>query len=125
MSRIPMQTRGKRPRFFEAEGTDESISMLLELAAELWTVKERLYALEQVAGDAGLDLSGRIENWQPSEAQAEHLDSARQQMVATVLRSVEARHVRGKRLREDLDAEADASGNMDRVVSQDTPVRAA
>ena len=70
MSKIAMQTRGKRPRFFAEAGSDETVSMLLELAAELWTVKERLYALERAAADAGVELTSRIEAWQPSEAEA-------------------------------------------------------
>ena len=48
--RIPLSHRGKRPRFFDASGTDELMSMVLELTAELWVVKKRLYLLERVAG---------------------------------------------------------------------------
>ena len=76
MSKIAMQTRGKRPRFFPGAGTDELVSMLLELSSELWTVKERLYALERAADDAGLDLTRRIEAWQPTDHEAGELDAA-------------------------------------------------
>jgi len=124
MSRIPMQSRGKRPRFFAESGTDETMSMLLELMAELWTVKERLYAVEQAAGDAGLDLTSRIEAWQPSEKQAAELDDARQRMIASVLRSIEARHVRGAHLRETLDEASEEAVNA-AFPPEETPVRAA
>ena len=36
---IPMQHRGKRPRFFAAEGMDEMMSMVLELTSEVWAFK--------------------------------------------------------------------------------------
>lgn len=108
MTTISMDARGKRPRFFPESSTDETISMLLELMSELWTVKERLYALEQVATDAGLDLHARVERWQPSETQAEELDAARSRMITSILRSVEARHAPSLHLRRSLDAEAAA-----------------
>jgi len=109
MSKIATQTRGKRPRFFAEAGSDETVSMLLELAAELWTVKERLYALERAAADAGVELTSRIETWQPSESETQELDGARQQMIASILRSIEGRHVPGTHLRRSLDAEATAN----------------
>ena len=121
MSRIPMQTRGKRPRFFSESGTDETMSMLLELMAELWTVKERLYAVEQAAGDAGLDLTSRIEAWQPSKTQAAELDDARQQMISSVLRSIESPHVRGAQLRKALDENCDLDVNASHPPEQ-TPI---
>ena len=125
MSEIAMQTRGKRPRFFPEAGTDESLSMLLELAAELWTVKERLYALERAAADAGLELTSRIEVWKPTAAEAEELDAARQRMIASLLRALEARHVPGTHLRRALDAEA-ASSREETALTEDVPpVRAA
>ena len=125
MSKIAMQTRGKRPRFFAEAGSDETVSMLLELAAELWTVKERLYALERAAADAGVELTSRIEAWQPSEAEAGELDGARQRMIASILRSIEARHVPGTHLRRALDAEADESRQAAELASNSAPERAA
>jgi hypothetical protein len=124
MSRIPLQSDGKRPRFFAESGTDETISMLLELMSELWTVKERLYALERAAEEAGLDLTSRIEAWQPSDSQSAELDDSRQQMIASVLRSLEARHVRGAHLRQALDEDSKLA--MDAAcLPEESPVRAA
>jgi hypothetical protein len=89
MSRIPMQHRGKRPRFFPVNGMDELMSMVLELTAELWIIKKRLYLLERVAANKGLALTTGIENYDLSEQEVEELDSVRRQMIATVLRSLE------------------------------------
>jgi len=89
MSRIPMQHRGKRPRFFEAKGIDELMSMVLELTTEVWVIKKRLYLLENVAGQAGVSLTEEIENYELSEAEIKELDSLRHQLISTVLRSTE------------------------------------
>ena len=68
-SRIPKQHRGKRPRFFQAHGMDEMMSMVLELTAELWVIKKRLYLLERVAGQAGVPLTPEIEGYNLSETE--------------------------------------------------------
>lgn len=106
MSRINMDSRGRRPRFFPAAGADEMMSMLLELASEVWTVKERLYVVEKAAAEAGLDLSERIETWRPSDEQAAELEAQRKQMLNSLFRSMEARYVTGSHLREEMDAAA-------------------
>ena len=106
MSRINMDSRGRRPRFFPAAGADEMMSMMLELAAEVWTVKERLYTVEKAAAEAGLDLSERIEAWRPNEEQAAELETQRKQMLDSLFRSMEARYVTGAHLREEMDAAA-------------------
>ncbi len=114
MSEIPMNSGGKRPRFFPAAGADESVSMMLELMSEVWAVRERLYALEKVAEEAGLPLAERVEAWRPDEQQAAELDEQRQKFIKSVLRSLEANHVPGLHLRRSLDASAeqDESGDM-------------
>ncbi len=106
MSRIAMQSQGKRPRFFPEPGADETVSMLLELMSELWVVRERLYALEHVAAAQGIDLTAGIEAWQPDEQQAEELNAERQRFIKTITRSLEANHVPGLHLRRSLDAAA-------------------
>ena len=106
MAGIPTESRGKRPRFFPEAGTDETISMILELMSEVWVVRERLFALEQVAAEQGIDLAGGIENWQPDETQAQALDTQRKQFIRSVLRSLEASHAPGLHLRRSLDEAA-------------------
>ena len=89
MSRIPLQHRGKRPQLFNTSGVDELMSMVLELTAEVWVIKKRLYLLERVAGQAGVSLTPQIENYDLSEAEIKELDALRRTMIATVLRSLE------------------------------------
>jgi len=85
--RIPTQHRGKQPRFFATEGMDELMTMVLELTTELWVVKKRVYLMERVAGDQGVDLTSGIENYEFSEAEAKELEDLRSQLISTVLRS--------------------------------------
>ena len=101
-----MESQGKRPRSFPESGADETVSMMLELMSEVWVVRERLYALEKVAADAGLDLTGKIAAWQPDEQEAAELDEQRQKFIQSVLRSLEANHVPGLHLRRSLDEAA-------------------
>ena len=77
MSRIKMQSDGKRARFFPESGTDEMMSMMLELMSEVWVLRERMYAIEQVAAQNGLDLPAGVEAWQPSAEQSEQLQDER------------------------------------------------
>lgn len=110
-SRIPLSHRGKRPRFFDAAGTDELLSMVLELTAEVWVVKKRLYLLERVAGQAGVPLTPRIEGYELDEQEVAELAALRQRLIATVLRSLEgdpAERGRVRREMEELGAGPDA-----------------
>ncbi|NND53429.1 MAG: hypothetical protein HKN56_00475 [Gammaproteobacteria bacterium] len=104
MSRIKMQSEGKRPRFFPESGADEMMSMMLELMSEVWVLKERVYAVEQVAAENGLDLPAGVEAWQPTEAQAAKLAVERDAFIAGVTRSLAANNVPGLHLRRSLDA---------------------
>ena len=106
MSKISLENRGKRPNFFPDSGADQQMSMILELMSEVWIMRERMYALEQVAAEAGLPLGEKLENWEPSEAQAVELDEQRNRMIKSVLRSLEANNVPGLHLRRSLDAAA-------------------
>ena len=73
MSHIPMQHRGKRPRFFASEGMDELVSMVLELSTEVWVIKKRMFLLERVAEEQGLSLLEGIENYELSDEEARKL----------------------------------------------------
>lgn len=102
--RIPLNHRGKRPRFFSTSGPDELMSMVLELTAELWVVKKRLYLLERVAGQAGVPLTPRIEAYELDGGEVAELDARRSLLISTVLRSLEVDPVERSRMREEMEA---------------------
>ena len=106
MSRIAMESEGKRPKFFPESGADETVSMMLELMSELWVVRERLFALEKVAAEQGVELTQGIESWRPDADEAAALDAERQRFIRSVMRSLDAEHVQGLHLRRALDEAA-------------------
>lgn len=107
MNRIPLEHRGKRPRFFAAHGVDELTSAILELTSEVSVLRQRMYALERVAADAGLDLRTRIEAYQPTADEREEMAASCRQLVAGVLRALEGEFADRSRVQQDVDAMAD------------------
>lgn len=102
-SRIPLAHRGKRPRFFDAAGSDELLSMVLELTAELWVLRKRVYLLEKVAGRAGLPLTAGIEGYELGADEVAELDRRRRELLATVLRSLEGDPAERRKVRQDME----------------------
>ena len=82
---------GKRPQFFNSEGSDHLLTMVLELAKHLWVVKERLYAHEAILSELDIDLRERLESWQQTPAQAAELEAMRSAMIEGLFRSVTAK----------------------------------
>jgi hypothetical protein len=101
--RIPLRHRGKRPRFFATSGTDELMSMVLELTAELWVIKKRLYLLERVAGQAGVPLTPEIEGYELSADEVTEIDQRRRLLIATVLRSLEGDQTERSKVRQEME----------------------
>lgn len=102
-SRIPLGHRGKRPRFFDSAGSDELLSMVLELTAELWVLRKRMYLLEKVAGRAGLPLTEGIEGYELGADEVVELDGRRRELLATVLRSLEGDPAERRKVRQDME----------------------
>ena len=108
--RLPLAHRGRRPRFFPAPGTDELVSMVLELTSELWVLKKRLHTLEQVADRKGGSLAERIEAYEPSADEAAELDRRQQELIRTVLRSLETDPAERRRVQQEMVALGVAEG---------------
>ena len=68
--------RGKRPRFYEAPGLDQAMSMILVLAQEMTVLRDRLDTVERVATEAGLGAA--IEAYEPPQAVLEIREARRQ-----------------------------------------------
>jgi len=68
--------RGKRPQFYEQAGMDQAMSMILVLASEFSTLRDRLDTAERVARDGGLGEA--IEAYVPSQAVLEVREERRQ-----------------------------------------------
>jgi len=68
--------RGKRPQFYEETGLDQAMSMILVLASEFSTLRDRLDTVERVARDGGL--GDAIEAYVPSQEVLETREKRRQ-----------------------------------------------
>jgi hypothetical protein len=90
MSELPRKARGRRNQFFAADGVDELISMVLELAADVSALRERQYILEQVLSANGIAAGEAIEAWEPTAADREALAAARERMLSGLLRNLQA-----------------------------------
>ena len=55
--------KGKQYRFFDSQGVDELVSISMQLAQELWVVKERLAAVEAAAAKKGVLLGEEVEGY--------------------------------------------------------------
>lgn len=64
--RLPRQTRGKRPGFFEDPAIDQVMTFVLELATELAVVRERLDTVECLLDEHGSVTREQIEAYEPS-----------------------------------------------------------
>lgn len=73
--------RGKRPDFYPTEGIDTAMSMIMVLASELSTVRDRLDSAERVARIHGLDLAAGIETLELDQAALEQREARRQDFL--------------------------------------------
>lgn len=89
MNKIRKETRGRRPSFFNENGVDQLVTMMMELMAELWVVKERLYMVERVAAEDGIALTEKIEAYRPSPDEVKTLEETRRGFVESIMRTLE------------------------------------
>jgi hypothetical protein len=70
--KLPRQTKGKRPHFFDDPALDQMMTFILELVTEVATLRARLDTVEQLLERHGAVTRDAIESFQPSaELEAE------------------------------------------------------
>lgn len=82
----------RRQAFFESDAVDQLLTMVLELAAEQWVLRERVYAIEKAADALGLNLTAAVESYRFSEAEKTTLAGMRKTMIDNLMRSVNREH---------------------------------
>ena len=96
MARIPLKARGRGNRFFEAEGVDELLGMVLELTAEVSAIRERQFITEQVLEEHGvlvehgIRIGDEIDAYQLSPEEEAKLADNRKHLINRVLRTLDA-----------------------------------
>ncbi|MFK8051455.1 MAG: hypothetical protein AB8F65_00665 [Woeseiaceae bacterium] len=116
MSRMPLSARGRRPAFFENKAIDSMVTMMLELSAELWVVKERQRALEDLLETSSPGLAEKMQAWQPDDEMAAALAAERQNFLRTILRTLESEFTPRAEIQRDQDQFGDetiAEGNTE------------
>lgn len=72
------------PIYFESEVVDHLISIVLDLGAELWVVKDRLAHLEEVLTENNKMTLTDLQEGKPSEPLQEKLDEERKQIIKRI-----------------------------------------
>ena len=103
MVEIPLNSKAKRPGFFADSAVDQMMTMMLEMMTELWVVKERVYALEQVLNNEGLSVTDKINSSKMGDAQTAELEVARLKYIETIMRSLESNFVARADLQHEVD----------------------
>lgn len=78
---LPKTVRGRRPRFYQTPGVDETMTMVLTLAQELVVLRERLEASERVMARHGIALKEEIETLETDDAQLREREAWRQEFL--------------------------------------------
>ncbi len=78
---VVKDSKGKRPHFYEGQGMDQAMSMIMVLANELSVLRDRLDSAERVAKAGGLDLAAGIEALTLDQAALESREQARQDFL--------------------------------------------
>ncbi|MBL8628358.1 MAG: hypothetical protein JNM81_01930 [Rhodospirillaceae bacterium] len=76
--------KGKQYRFFDAQGIDELVSITMQLAQELWVVKERLASVEAAAAKKGVLLGDDVEGYAFSPEQQAILEDEKKKFIDRV-----------------------------------------
>ena len=84
-----MAAAGRRQTFFKEDGVDQLVSIMLELATELWSVRQRLYIVERAAEGQSRPLHELVEAYQPTPAEQAELEAMRGKMVRELFRVLE------------------------------------
>ena len=80
--KVNREARGKRPMFYEAEGLDQAMSMILVLAEEMMVMRDRFDTMERIAAAKGLVLEQEIEDYQPDQGVLAAREQRRQDFLA-------------------------------------------
>jgi hypothetical protein len=92
VSLLPLEASGRRPAFFDEPGMDQLLSMVLELAAELWVVRERVFVLETVLTQQGVTAADAVEAYVPTEDEKAVLAKMRAEATANIFRTLNREH---------------------------------
>src|SRR3954466_12927216 len=83
-TKLRQTVKGKQLKFFDAQGVDELVSISLQLAQELWVVKERLATVEAAAAKKGVVLADEVEGFAFTAEQRAALEAEKKAFIDRV-----------------------------------------
>jgi hypothetical protein len=86
---LPQRARGKRPHVFSDPAIDALLTTVLELAQDVWVLKERQRAYELYLEARGTGSSADFEAFALPEAESAALAAERQAYVQRLFRALE------------------------------------
>ncbi|MBL0923124.1 MAG: hypothetical protein IBJ12_01475 [Sphingomonadaceae bacterium] len=88
---IGEEINGPGRAYFDHVVTDNILDALIELAAEVWTTRDRVSVLETVLAEQGIDAAALVEAPIPSPEQAAERKARREAFVAQIFNSFSRR----------------------------------
>lgn len=78
-------SKGKRQQFFSDPAIDHMAAIVMSLASEFWSLRERVYVLETLAEQSGSFTRSDVERYELSTAQRSELDGLRSEFMERLL----------------------------------------
>jgi hypothetical protein len=82
---IGQEISGRGPVFFDNIVLDNMLESFMELAAEVWTIRDRQAVLEAVLASQGIDAATLIEQHRPAAAEIAARKALREEFVSRLL----------------------------------------
>ncbi|MBM3516037.1 MAG: hypothetical protein FJX59_20330 [Alphaproteobacteria bacterium] len=89
------RAKGAQPHFFDDPNIDRLMTMIMNMAAEISVLRERLDTHEQVAAQKGAFTPTDLEAYQPTDAVADAREAWRKKFIERLLKPVEQDYDRG------------------------------
>jgi hypothetical protein len=89
------RAKGAEPHFFDDPNIDRMMTMIMNMAAEISVLRERLDTHEQVAAAKGGFSPADVEAYQPSDTVADAREAWRKKFLERLLKPVEQDYDRG------------------------------
>lgn len=87
---IQLDTRGRRPAFFEAAEVDALMTALLETMSQLWATRSQVHTLEQILLDKAIVTAEELERFELPERQKEKDRQSMQEFFKDAFRALGA-----------------------------------
>lgn len=89
------RAKGAQPHFFDDPNIDRLMTMVMNMAAEISVLRERLDTHEQVAAQKGAFTPADLEAYKPSDTVADAREAWRKKFIERLLKPVEQDYDRG------------------------------